>query len=445
MKGTVDSSGVLKGDLILVASGDLCLGGRTGPDGKLLFEDNDHSYASGNLKASLVKTDPLAGIDQLAREIVAGGVKRVEGDILVDDRLFEAAESTGSGPSRLSPVVLNDNVIDVEITPGEASGKPAKLRLVPSSDFVTLECQIETSLAELPPRLQVLTFESRRYAIRGTVPVGHKPIIKILEIRDPSSLARSLLIERLRSRGVMVNASTMDENDRSKLPSRSEVDALPKVAEYTSPPLEEYLRVILKVSQNLHASTLPMLLAVKNGQQSLTAGLAREGEILRSLGVPVESISIGSGAGGSRADLVSPRATVALLQAMAKRPDFPAFEAALPVLGNDGTLAASVEPTSPARGHARAKTGTYYLDNPLTGRPMLASKALAGYMETADGRPLIFAFFVNDVPLAADAQNVSEATANAGRLLGKLCEILYSDAETASVTPAAGTNGQPTP
>ena len=40
--------GMLKGDLILVARGDLCLGGRTGPDGSLLFEDNDHSYANGN-------------------------------------------------------------------------------------------------------------------------------------------------------------------------------------------------------------------------------------------------------------------------------------------------------------------------------------------------------------------------------------------------------------
>ena len=56
---------------------------------------------------------------------------------------------------------------------------------------------------------------------------------------------------------------------------------------------------------------------------------------------------------------------------------------------------------------------------------MLTSKALAGYMETASGRPLIFAFFVNDVPLKGG--NVTEATTAAGKLLGALCEVFYSE------------------
>ena len=56
---------------------------------------------------------------------------------------------------------------------------------------------------------------------------------------------------------------------------------------------------------------------------------------------------------------------------------------------------------SPARGHAHAKTGTYFVENKLTGTVVLTSKALAGYLETAAGRSLIFAAFVNDVPLDA--------------------------------------------
>ena len=42
--GEVDVKGTLHGDLILVAQGDLCLGGRTGPDGSLVFKDEDHTY-----------------------------------------------------------------------------------------------------------------------------------------------------------------------------------------------------------------------------------------------------------------------------------------------------------------------------------------------------------------------------------------------------------------
>src|SRR4029077_9229485 len=52
-RGQVNDEGTLQGDLILVAKGDLCLGGRTGPEGTLLFEDNDHTYSNGNYRATL--------------------------------------------------------------------------------------------------------------------------------------------------------------------------------------------------------------------------------------------------------------------------------------------------------------------------------------------------------------------------------------------------------
>jgi len=117
---------------------------------------------------------------------------------------------------------------------------------------------------------------------------------------------------------------------------------------------------------------------------------------------------------------------------MAARPDFPACAAALPILGRDGTLARAVSRESPARGHAHAKTGTYWVGNELNGKAVLTSKALAGYLETASGRPLVLAFFVNNVMLDAHRpkRTVSGKTAPAGRLLVKLCEVFYaSDGE----------------
>jgi D-alanyl-D-alanine carboxypeptidase/D-alanyl-D-alanine-endopeptidase (penicillin-binding protein 4) len=213
--------------------------------------------------------------------------------------------------------------------------------------------------------------------------------------------------------------------------------------------LSEYLRVILKVSHNLHASSLPLLLAVHHGQRTLAEGLKRQGADLRSLGVESHAVSFGGGAGGSRADLATPRAVVALLKAMAQRPDFAAYDAALPILGRDGTLAKAVASDSPARGHARAKTGTYFVENELDGTVVLTSKALAGYLETASGRSLILAAFINNVPLDAPrpCRSISEATAAAGRVLGKLCEALYLDSGDSSTSdqpaaaPARGGSG----
>src|SRR5260221_863998 len=55
--------GRLSGDLILVASGDLTLGGRTDEHGKMLFADSDHTYATPTSTATAVTpTDPLAGL-----------------------------------------------------------------------------------------------------------------------------------------------------------------------------------------------------------------------------------------------------------------------------------------------------------------------------------------------------------------------------------------------
>jgi D-alanyl-D-alanine carboxypeptidase/D-alanyl-D-alanine-endopeptidase (penicillin-binding protein 4) len=300
-----------------------------------------------------------------------------------------------------------------------------------------MDAQVATVEAGQLAELDVRAVGPRRFMVRGKLPVGHARVVKIYEVEEPASFARALLIETLRRRDVRVAASSLGVNSTGGLAPRAEVAKLPKVAEYTSPPFSEFLRVILKVSHNLHASTLPLLLAARHNERTLVAGLKRQNEILENLGVVPGTVSFGSGAGGDRADLVSPRATVTLLRAMAARPEFAAYDAALPILGRDGTLAKAVAADSPARGHAHAKTGTFYVENALDGTIVLTSKALAGYLETASGRSLVFASFVNNVPLDAPTpkRSVSDATAAAGRLLGKLCEVLYADSsETAAPT-----------
>ena len=438
-RGEVDAEGTLRGDLILIAQGDPCLGGRTGPEGTLLYTDDDHIYAGGSsIDGALVPTDPVAGLDHLARQVREAGIKAISGDVLVDDRLFERAASSGSGPDRVSPIVVNDNLIDVVVSPGAKAGEPAKARIVPETSFASMDVRVATGDPGSEPHLEVRPVGPRRFRVLGSLPVGHRPVVRIYVVEEPAAFARSLLIEALRRREVRVDASPLAENRAEVLPSRGEVGRLPKVAEYISPPFREYLKVILKVSHNLHASTLPLLIASHHGETTLKAGLRREGQTLKDLGVDPSAVSFGGGAGGERADLVTPRATVALLRAMAARPDASAFQDALPVLGRDGTLAKAVGPESPARGHAQAKTGTYWVINELTGKPILTSKALAGYLETASGRSLVFAFFLNDVPIDAPAPKVTAHTAAAGRLLGRLCETFYADAPVDAPAPASG-------
>ncbi|WP_250846671.1 D-alanyl-D-alanine carboxypeptidase/D-alanyl-D-alanine endopeptidase [Aquisphaera insulae] len=436
--GDVDAAGVLSGDLVLIARGDPNMGGRMGADGALQFKDDDHIYAGGNPRADVVAADPVAGLDHLAGEVRTAGVKRVTGDVVIDDRLFEASENTGSGPRRLSPIMINDNLVDVIVHPGKAPGDPASVALIPVTSYIAADAQVETTAADQGTKVEIRPAGPRRLIIRGRIAVDHPRLVLSHEVDDPASFARALFLEALRRHGVNTEASPQGTNSVASLPDSEALLKRPKVAEYTSPPFRESLKVILKVSHNLHASTLPMLLAARHGEKSLSAGLRRQGERLKELGLDLDTISFGGGAGGSRADLVTPRSTAALLKSMTARSDFADFDAALPILGRDGTLARAVPPDSPARGHAHAKTGTYWVEDELTGKAVLTSKALAGYMETASGRPLILALFLNNVKLDAPrpGRAVSDATAEAGRLLGKLCEVLYTSDTPAEDPPS---------
>lgn len=428
-RGEIDGTGALRGDLILVASGDLCLGGRAGADDTLLFTDNDHTYSGGHFKSTLVSSSPLAGLEALAKGVADAGVKLIVGDVIIDDRMFEATLSTGSGPARVVPIVVNDNVVDFVITPGASVGDPARVRMVPETAFCTFENHVATVEKIEKPELDVIPLGPRKVSLRGRLPLGHTPAVRFAEVDDPATFARFLFVEALSRHGVMVAAPLLRDNTRRLLPAPADVSKLPVIAEFTSPPLKEYVKVILKVSHNLYASTLPLLLAARHGQRTLGQGLHHEAVKLKELGLEVAPVSFGGGAGGSRSDLVTPRATVALLRAMTNRPEFAAFNAALPILGEDGTLAKAVPSASPARGHARAKTGTYWVEDGLDDSVILTSKALAGYMETRGGRSLVFAFFVNNVPLDVPATGVAEATTAAGQLLGRLCEAFYLDEE----------------
>jgi len=416
------NNGKLDGDLILVASGDLTMGGRTDSKGKMLFADSDHIYAAFGLTTKLVETDPLAGLVELAKQIRKSGIETVSGDVMIDDRLFQKSSGSGSGPRVLTPIIINDNVLDILVTPGEKPGSAARVESKPATRYLAMDADVRTVEKGKATHLEIQWADAGKFTVRGQIAVDSRPRIGILPVEDPAAFARTLFIEVLQREGVRVSASAFRTPEKS-LPDADGYAKLDRVAQFTSPPLSEAIKVNLKVSHNLHASTLPLLVAVKNKKRTLDEGLTLQGKFLKELGVPVETISFGGGAGGANADMVTPEATVALLRAMAKRPEFSAYKTALPVLGVDGTLVEAVDKDSPARGKVFAKTGTLGWSDLMNDRSLVRSKALAGYMTTAKNRELTFAFFVNDVPLPKGEQSAAQ-----GKVLGKICEIVHDTA-----------------
>ena len=419
-KGDLEPGGRLRGDLILVAGGDLSLGGRTLPDGRIAYMSHDHTYANDSLDGQLTETDPLAGLNELAQKVAAAGIQQVRGDVLIDTRLFDHTTSTGSGPTKVTPILVNDNLLDLTLAP-TTTGQLAQLNIRPQTASLRVDSRVFTGAANESLVLEVQTLGPRNLLVSGRIPEGHRAIVKTFEVPDPASHARSLLIEALQRAGVVVERSIWADNAEARLPTRDEVAKLPKVASFSSPIFAEHAKLILKSSHNLSASTLPLLLAAKQNKRTLDEGLRIQRDFLAHAGIDTDTISFGGGAGGSPADAVTPRATVQLLKYMAGRPDRALFRSCLPVLGVDGTLADAVAANSPARGNVSAKTGTLIWNNHLNGKFLVNSKALAGYITTLKKRELGFAVFLNQTQIANEGEVL-----RLSQTLGRFCEILWT-------------------
>src|SRR5580700_8191429 len=140
--GPIKKDGTLDGDLILVGGGDYDLSNRIQPDGTLAFEDEDHTYGGPDSKGLV--GDTLLVVREFAQQIADKGVKRVKGRVLVDATLFpEGDRELGTGVV-ISPMVVNDNVIDVIAAPGAAEGAPVSLKISPKTSYVTFINQATT-------------------------------------------------------------------------------------------------------------------------------------------------------------------------------------------------------------------------------------------------------------------------------------------------------------
>jgi len=419
--GEVDSQGTLCGDLILVASGDLTMGGRTIAGEKIAYTNMDHTDAGmdGIFEAILTETDPLAGLNELAEQVTASGIKYVKGDVIIDTRLFE----TKTSPEGITttPIIINDNLIDFVITASKL-GERASVDYRPRSVAYEVEAEVNTVSSSKEPQIEITSPSPGRIVVRGELPYGYQPVIRVYGIEDPASFARTLIIEALERAGVEVEASPLGMNPSDKLPENATYEENERVALLISPPYSESVKLILKVSHNLGADITPLLIAVKNNKKTLEEGLAIEGDIFRKMGIQIEDISISDGAGGDKGDLISPSVMLQLLSVMSKSPYFESFYNALPILGVDGSLTHFAGPDNAARGKVFAKTGTLVWGDLLNNRLIVISKGLAGYMTTLKGRKLAFALYVNNAPV----QTVDDL-GRIGSDQGKICEAIYKE------------------
>src|SRR5215218_7747222 len=355
--------GTLSGNLVLVASGDLTMGGRTAPNGTVSYTRIDHTYADSVPGATLTPENPLAGLNEIAENVRKSGITHVDGDVIIDTRLFDLAPEISVNDFNFNapnldpmprPITINDNLIDVEVTPGKVGEAPRVVKWRPQVEPYHIEMKAKTVAAGKPTTLMVSPQTDGPVVVSGNIAADAGKQLQVAAVDDPAAFARTALIEALERAGVSVSASPTGSNPSSELPKKGSYKADDQVAAYVSPPYSQYAKLILKVSHNYGANLNVCLMAVKAGSTDCNDGFPAMKSFFEKAGVDVDQVALADGRGGNPTDRFTPRAATDLLRYWLNQPQAEEFREMLPELGVNGSLASDCK-DCPAKGKVFAK------------------------------------------------------------------------------------------
>ena len=375
----IDPEGTLAGDLELLGGGDPSLSGR------------EYPYRN---HASPAEVYSFRAIDDLADQLVAHGLKRIEGNVVGDDSRYvwepqpgpwSSDSATREYGAPVSALILHDNTFMLTLHPGARVGEAARITLTPPFENFAIDNRVITT-EHGARKIEIYRSASgRELHVWGTIPKADAGITQELAIGDPALYAAEVLRDALLRRGVSIRGQA---EARHRFPDETSAEP-PQLdvvlAERHSPPLLELLQVVDKVSQNLHAEMFLREVAVASGHPGgREAGLDAMDEFLSSIGISNSEYQFTDGSGLSRDTLVSPSAITKLLAHMNQSMYRDEWLNLLPIGGEDGTLGSRFAGHPEARA-VRAKTGT--LDH---------VKAISGYADTATHGRVAFSLLVNN-------------------------------------------------
>jgi D-alanyl-D-alanine carboxypeptidase/D-alanyl-D-alanine-endopeptidase (penicillin-binding protein 4) len=357
-----------------------------------------------------MRRDAMLPLREIADSLHARGVRRVTGRVVAAGDAFSDAvlgfgwswEDLESGYSAATDELLfNEGISTVVVRAGASVGDPVRVETRPARTFphviVTARTVGRPTPGDSGRRIGVSVVKdtvSGAMRVSGTLAMGDSSSVVVTH-RDPGAAYVSALREAIEARGIVVEGGERPVTERG--------DTL---AVLVSPPLSDILPILLKPSQNQVAEMLFKTLGLERGRAGTPIEARRVVEAqLTAWGAPDGGFVVRDGSGLSRYDYISPETIVHVLEAMRRSPHFDLYYQSLPIAGVDGTLRSRMRGT-PAGNNLRAKTGS-----------VAQSRALSGYVRTADGELLLFSALANnwttparDVERALDSLAVRVAT-----------------------------------
>jgi serine-type D-Ala-D-Ala carboxypeptidase/endopeptidase (penicillin-binding protein 4) len=363
----VIEDGILKGDLIIIGSGDPTVGYR--------FCDD--------IDTCVIFKDLISTLGEL-------NIRKVQGNLIGIDDIFDDKHYGYRGRNNLnyyyseqiSGLMLNENLAEVTLCADPTSNN---IEFVVFPDYGYLNIQTDISIVddedeetdidvfrEMNPN--TLTFS-------GKMKAGDK-ISRRISIYNPTLYFLYGLAHELSNHGIVVTGELMDSDD---LDSSIEIETLELLDTHLSPAFSEVIKALMKDSINLYADSFLKLLGYHFGK----GGNFEEGEkvikeTLVQFGLEDDSYQYRDGSGLSRYNYISPIHIVKIFRGIHYHKYGKVFRECLPIAGIDGTIDDRMKGTR-AEGKIFAKTGT-----------VSNVSSLSGYAITEDDENLVFSILVNN-------------------------------------------------
>ncbi|MFJ1707504.1 D-alanyl-D-alanine carboxypeptidase/D-alanyl-D-alanine-endopeptidase [Kitasatospora sp. NPDC088346] len=342
-----------------------------------------------------------ADLDALAGQVADGGVTSVDGGLLADASRYDGVplgpnwawddQAAYYSPQISALTLTTDGDFDpgtvrLTVTPGDAPGRPAAVRVTPAEAPVHLSGGIRTGTAGSERSVDVARRPGgNELVLSGSVPADAAPGDEWIAVDRPALLAATVFAAALARHGVTV---------RGPVAEGTAPQGAAELAGHDSAPVSALMTPFLKLSNNGIAEHLVKEIGrVRAGEGSWTAGTEQVRAFLRRGGLEAGEARQVDGSGLSRHNLLSSRRLAALLAFARRQSWFTTWYDALPVAGDarrmvGGTLTNRLRGTA-AEGRVHAKTGS-----------MTGVDALTGYVERPDGQPLAFTVIVNNFAAA---------------------------------------------
>ena len=439
--GLFMEDGTLHGSLELNGVGDANLSGRDLPYIPPALRPNPAPPAN----------DPLRYLAEMADQVKAAGVKRLEGDIWGEDFHFDRKlvpsgwsmdDAVWGYAAPVSGLSVADNELKLTIYPSPAEGYeavsrvvdnfPARIELNQPEPYYTVENFVVCSAEKKPTHIQIERSPgSHVVLVYGYIAEGAQPDVEEIAIDDPAAFAASTFKQMLVDRGIAVTGTAEASHALVYSPRVPTVDFLTEssepitdlapvpesrvfppmygttcgggqpcdkhyvnraFAQHASAPLREDIVVTNKESLNLHAELLLLQLGLAGtGKGERAQGVRIVRQFLINAGIDKDDFVFYDGSGLSGYDLVTPRAVAKLLS----------FAAHDPKTGAPQPWFAEWKASLPIGG-VDGTLADRFTAPPLKGHVFAKTgtlgeaNALSGYLDCASGQTVIFSILVGN-------------------------------------------------